>query len=227
MKLLIDIGNSRIKWLLSQNADVISDAEIHAVKTTEALISAWESIERPRCIAISSVTGVEQTEKIVSLAERLWPGVEVIIAHTCAYAYGVSNAYTQPENLGVDRWLALLAINRFHRLPAMIVDCGTALTIDVLALGGIHRGGLIVPGLKMMKKSLQQGAHRLQYVDKAAEISLAQSTSSGLSNGALMSMLGLIEKVYQQSVESEGERLSLILTGGDAQLMAQHFSYQC
>lgn len=224
MNLLIDVGNSRIKWLLSQNAEVMIDAEIHSVKTIDALVLAWETIAKPHRLAISNVTGIKRTEQIVKLAERLWPGIEVIIAQTTAYAIGVSNAYAQPENLGVDRWLVLLAINRFHQLPAIIVDCGTAITVDVLAVDGKHQGGLIIPGLNLMKKSLQQGAHRLQYTDNVAQTDLGISTPSGIANGALMSVLGLIEKLYQQLTEAEGAAQNLILTGGDAQLIAQHIA---
>ncbi len=224
MNLLIDIGNTRIKWLLSQSADDVANAEIHTSETPALILPAWENIEKPKCIAIANVSQAEQSDQIVRSAQKLWPGVDVIIARTSAQTCGVTNAYDNHEHLGVDRWLALLAVNRFHSLPAIIVDCGTAITIDVLAHGGLHQGGLIVPGLVMMQQSLQQGTHQLEHVDTVAQTALGLSTPSCIANGALTTAVGLLEKVYKQLINDGESDYTLILTGGDAQMIAQHLT---
>lgn len=224
MNLLIDIGNTRIKWLSSQYVDDVTNAEIFYSETPALLSLVWEKIERPRRVAIANVAQTERSEELVGLVQKLWPDIEIIMVRTSAQACGVTNAYIHSEHLGVDRWLALLAINRFYLLPAIIVDCGTAITLDVLAPGGIHKGGLIVPGLVMMKQSLQQGTSKLEYVDSSAQTLLGESTPSCINNGALTMAVGLIEKIYKQLITDEGTDYTVILTGGDAHIIAQHLT---
>ena len=156
MNLLIDLGNSRLKWGLGQGRHIQEGASIALEHEcfSEWLLNSWSKIEIPELIAISSVSSTSLEQKICLMAKRIWPSIEVIMAQTRAVACGVQNAYRRPGQLGIDRWLCLLALRQYHPLPACVIDCGTAITVDMLDAGGIHLGGLITPGLTLMKKSL-------------------------------------------------------------------------
>lgn len=224
MKLLVDIGNTCINWVLTEDIAMLAETQIQYADNIDALLSAWQGIAKPQAVVIAHVTKTEQTEILVKFVQRRWSGSAITIAKTRDHAYGVHIAYANAQQLGVDRWLALLAINHFYALPAMVVDCGTAMTIDVLATGGVHKGGLIVPGLMMMQQALLQGTHRLEAADVVAQTHLGVSTSSCIVNGILFSLVGMIEKVYQQVVSQEGLDYTLILTGGGGQLIYEHIT---
>jgi type III pantothenate kinase len=142
--------------------------------------------------------------------------VDIILVKPQAQAFGVVNAYQQPERLGVDRWLSLVAVWQQYQVSACIVDCGTAITVDLLDAHGRHQGGLISPGLMLMKESLGQGTAALSVSDASHVFGLADSTEAAIYSGTLMAAIGLIEHVLAKHPSG----IRLILTGGDAELIA-------
>lgn len=224
MNLLVDLGNSRLKWGVGNGVDIYSEAPIrldHGL-IQEKLLHAWKELETPRQVAVSSVSSETFLAKICEVANGLWPSAEIVIAQTSRKAFGVQNAYKNPKQLGVDRWLCLLALRRFHSLPACVVDCGTAITVDLLNERGSHLGGLIMPGLMLMKKSLYQGTQQLQFTGQKFSAGLSDSTEAGIYSGTLFSAVGMIEHV----LKNQKEEFSLILTGGDAELLAENLSIE-
>lgn len=139
--------------------------------------------------------------------------------------FGVINGYQQPELLGVDRWLALIAVRHHHPLPAVIVDFGTALTLDVLDGDGRHRGGLICPGLNLMYQSLGNGTAGIAIDGEKIEGDsiLGQSTRTAVRLGIHHAVLGMIERVMHK-LQKEWPQLHVILTGGDADEVALRLS---
>ncbi len=219
MHLLIDLGNTRLKWAMAEGRDIHSgQALAHARQSDirEALRSHWQNLPRPARVAIASVAASDLLEQVRWTIHRLWPGLEIIRPQPQAHAHGVSNAYRQPEKLGVDRWLTLLAVRRYHDLPACVVDCGTAITIDILNVRGRHLGGMIAPGLTLMKRSLVQGTEALQSFQDEFAVGLADATEAAICNGALFAAIGLVEAV----VARYGQGMQLLLTGGDARCIA-------
>ena len=222
MNLLIDIGNSRVKWGTGKGRDIISGHAFLQQKKFDqkGLLDAWQHLSKPQEIAVSSVSSEAIVTRICALAEQLWPGVNIVRPCVQDYAYGVQNCYRNPEQLGVDRWLCLLALNQHYTLPACVVDFGTAMTIDFLDNQGVHLGGLITPGLTLMKKSLHQETESLQFYQQTFSVGLADNTGAAIYNGTLLSAAGLIEYIMaRQSI-----KFKLILTGGDAELIAPHIS---
>ena len=212
MNLLIDLGNSRLKWGLVQGG-YIQERESIALdheSFSEWLLNSWSKIEIPELIAISSVSSTSLEQQIGQIAKRIWPSIEIRIAQTRAKGCGVQNAYRCPGQLGIDRWLCLLALRHHHPLPACVVDCGTAITVDMLDVGGIHLGGLIIPGLTLMKKSLNQGTQQLKFSEHHYSAGLADCTEAGIYSGTLFSAVGLIEHILAKQAED----FQLILTGG-------------
>ena len=151
-----------------------------------------------------------------AVAVELWPAIEIIPVKSQAHAFGVYNAYQQPEKLGVDRWLALVAVRNHYQLPACIVDCGTAITVDLIDADGKHQGGLISPGLTLMKKSLAAGTEALQFHETNYDFGPANFTEAAIYSGTLAAAVGLIEHVLTK----QSNAMQLILTGGDAEIIA-------
>lgn len=222
MNLLVDIGNSRIKWGIGTGKDIITGkALLHQNNIDQSVfLESWQNLEQPERMAIANVSSECLSTDICNLARQLWPGIEIIHPSAQAKAHGVKNCYQKPEQLGVDRWLCLLALNRYYELPACVVNCGTAVTVDFINHQGMHLGGMIMPGLTLMKKSLHQETDSLQYYQKTFPIGLADNTGAAIYNGTLLSVAGLVEYITAQ----QASQYKLILTGGDAELIAKHIS---
>ncbi|MDD1612435.1 MAG: type III pantothenate kinase [Methylococcaceae bacterium] len=224
MNLLVDIGNSRLKWATSgEEGLAVGPALLNLTLIEESLAEVWRGIPKPERLVISCVSGRQLVGITRSVASALWPGIAIIEAKSEAQAFGVKNAYSQPEKLGIDRWLAMLATRRHYALPSCIVDCGTAITVDLLDEQGQHLGGMICPGLELMKKSLCAGTDALGYDGSVFAVGLANHTSAAIYSGVLIAAVGLIEHVFS----AQPENCQLLLTGGDAQLIADQLDCSC
>jgi type III pantothenate kinase len=224
VNLLVDIGNSRLKWAAAAQDGLKAGAALANHELTEArLTDLWGGLPKPDRVGISCVSARRLAGIVRTAAGRLWPGIAVVEARSEAQAFGVMNAYLQPEKLGVDRWLALLAAHRHYDLPVCIADCGTAITVDLLDGSGRHLGGMIGPGLALMKKSLCAGTEALLYEDSVFTVGPANHTGAAIYSGVLSAAAGLIEHVFSAQPES----CRLLLTGGDAPLIAGELGFPC
>src|SRR4051812_39616085 len=139
MRLLIDQGNTRLKWALWNDTGLkFAGAAPHG--SLDEL--AWSELPAVDSIWVASVASAEINERI-DQAGRRHLGKPARFVRSRAQACGVRNAYAQPERLGVDRFLALIAAHAQAQEAAVIASCGTALTLDALTAGGEHLGGLI------------------------------------------------------------------------------------
>lgn len=217
MILLVDIGNTRLKWVQHQAGEFYqSDAITHVNKCINSeLLTAWQALETPQKIYLAVVSSRIVRQAIFDVAEQLWPNVQIQEVRTQKYAKGVTNAYPKPEKLGVDRWLALLAAYHYYNAPVCVVDCGTAITLDVLDQQGMHLGGMIMPGLTMMKQALQKGTADLNICSELHKQGLANDTEAAIFNGNLTAVKGFIEFGLAQYKKP----LQLIVTGGDAEFI--------
>ncbi len=222
MKLLIDIGNTRIKWAVEEDNIIKNSKAIEHNKTNflSLIRQAWGKIERPTTIVVSCVSKNEIADQLIAVAENIWTDVEVIVAKSSAIGFSISNAYKQANKLGVDRWLALIALHHYYPGESVVVDCGTAITIDVLNKQGLHLGGVISPGIQLMKYSLFQGTEDLSNVDQAFPVGLSNNTESAIYSGTVLAAVGLIEKTLRDYTDCH----TLVLTGGDAELLSQYLN---
>ncbi len=217
MNLLIDIGNSRLKWATANGLDIESGIPINnAELNREALVLNWQALQPPNRIAIASVGANRLLALVESVANELWPSISILIARSEAESFGVRNAYPEPQKLGVDRWLNMIAGYNLYRKALCIVGCGTAITLDCVDSTGKHLGGLICPGLRLMRSALTTGTANLQPVFTEYPKGLATFTDAAISNGTLAAASGLVEQVLKNYSEDFG----LLLTGGDADLVA-------
>jgi len=221
MNLLVDMGNTRLKWAVTKADQIVSGKiMVNHQLNRHDLVTTWKHLIAPQRLVIACVSNNELLELVLAVAVELWQHIEIIQVKSQAYAFGVHNAYQQPEKLGVDRWLALVAARHHYRGAACIADCGTAITVDLIDDEGRHQGGLISPGLMLMKQSLAQGTAALQLDASVYEDGLANFTEAAIYNGTLMAASGLIEQIMVKQKHS----LQLILTGGDAELIARQLS---
>lgn len=222
MNLLIDIGNTRLKWVLLIKGEVSHSVALHHQPTnfTQQLISDWQSLPTPKIVCLSCVSSEHIKTKVINLVQQLWKTIKIIIAKSSAEAFGVKNSYLHPQKLGIDRWLGLIASYHHYQQAVWIADCGTAITLDFIDDQGQHGGGLIAPGLQLMKRSLLTDTAALDFFENDYSLSLANQTDNAIFSGTLGAATGLIE----QFVTRKSCKALLILTGGDAKIIAENLS---
>jgi type III pantothenate kinase len=223
MNLLLDIGNTRIKWGVERSGaiDAGSPIEYKQIDFADAIRQSWIKLNPPQNLAISSVTAKNIATQIMNIARELWPDIKICIAKSFAHGFSVTNAYQQADKLGVDRWLGLIALQHYYPGDSAFVDCGTAITIDYLN-NGIHLGGLICPGIQLMKKSLVQDTENLTLAKNQYSVGLSNCTESAIYSGTLYAAAGMIEKTINNLCPSD----TVILTGGDAELLAEYLDFK-
>ncbi len=218
MNLLVDIGNTRLKWAVQQLGNLDSfGALVHNQENFSAtLIASWRLLELPNCIYIACVSSTELKQLLITIIGQLWPNCPIQEIHTKKQSHGLSNAYLNPEKLGVDRWLAMQGAFRHYSAPFCVVDFGTAITLDVIDEQGQHLGGMIMPGLTLLKQSLSKGTADLSFSSESHKQGLANYTQAAIYNGCLYAVKGFIEAGLMQTAQTS----HLILTGGDAEFLA-------
>lgn len=218
MNLLIDIGNSRIKWASSAGMTLSDHAAFEYKKEsmTDLLKKHWHASASPDAVYISNVAGADVAKIVSAVIRQKWQ-TKLLFVKAQRQCCGVVNAYKEASQLGVDRWLAIIAAWNKYRAPVCVIDCGTALTIDGVSAGGQHLGGLIIPGLRMMQDMLSRETHGIQ-VDRNNQSSLGfgRSTTECITNGANCAIVSLVERMAGQLESEQGSKLCRIITGGYA-----------
>ena len=221
MNLLIDMGNTRLKWAVGNGLDISVGLPVcNADIDWDSLFQLWQAIDPPNQLAISCVSANQLFGLVLSVAKELWPKANIVLAKSEANGFGLINSYQNPEKLGVDRWLGMIASYHLHQKVFCMVDCGTAITVDVVDNSGKHLGGLISPGLTLMKESLAKGTENLNLSQATYPFGLANFTDAAIHNGTLLAACGLIEL----ALKTQPDNLQLLLTGGDAEAIAAHLS---
>ena len=214
--LLVDLGNSRLKWAWLQ-AGRAGEAAALSHRTqglSRQLDAGWKRMPAPARVVLASVAGRQRTGEFLDWVDGRW-GLRVEQTRSRDQALGVTNAYAEPRHLGVDRWLALIAVHRRFSGPACIVDCGSAITIDGLAADGRHLGGLILPGLAMMREALLRGTGLDDFPPPPEPHWLACDTAGAIGYGGLFACVALVERLAAR-IEGECARVpEIILSGGD------------
>lgn len=218
--LCVDVGNTRLKWGVCDFSDLsfvtkgvfdYLSAEIDK-KLSESLVAL-----NVMPVYISSVSADKQTEIVSRWFENNWKIKSNIIRFDAFYQQ--LNAYETPSDLGVDRWLAMVAAQKKYQSNFCVIDAGTAITIDVVDVNAKHLGGVIMPGKAMMLVSLNAGAANIKQASgKVTE--LADNTADGVISGVEACVIGGIEKKLT-SISRANSGIIFILTGGDAENIAQ------
>lgn len=220
MHLLVDIGNSRLKWAVSlDNQFYPGGAAFHA-GLEKNLPALWACLPAIASVNIACVGSKAALATVRAAARSLWPQAVVNEARTQAEAFGVRNGYDQPSFLGVDRWLALIAVRRLYPGRVTVVDCGTAITVDLIDERGHHEGGYISPGLDLMRRALASGTEALPLGRKNYPPDFGRSTQAGIYNGTLASAAGMITYIVNRQTRAG----AIVMTGGDAAAVADRLN---
>lgn len=217
MILLLDIGNSRIKPALWDGAALAPQAAMaHGGAPAAAVMQLPDA--QPEAVWIANVTGAAH-ERDVAAALRARYGVDPRFARTQAAHDGLHNAYNDPERLGVDRWLMMLALWRERRDAFCVAAAGTALTFDAVDAGGRHLGGFIAAGLGVQLQAVL-GATRFatHALDAPYAPGLGTDTEACVRQGALYSAAGALDRAARGAA---GVRF---LCGGDGALLLPHLA---
>ncbi len=218
--LLIDIGNTNLKWAWSSNLSAIESVS-HIEQDAEQLIAqCWQNMRCPERVLIANVAGLEKERIVSEWVQEHWRIPPEFVSST-PQAAGVVNGYRNPSQLGVDRWLTLLAVKNRYQKAACIVDCGTAITIDMVDETGLHWGGLILPGLRLMREAIFEKTHIPRSEKMEAEGLWAKDSHSAIASASLNAAVALVEKVMHQSEAKLGALPELVLTGRDADAVAK------
>jgi len=223
MFLLIDQGNSNLKWCLSNDENILRSNCGLLTDLIDFLIVNKSAISK---IVISSVKSVEHINTLCKiLNENI--NIEIQIAQSSANYQSVKNGYTIPEQLGIDRWLVIVACWQRFQSAFMVVDAGSALTLDFVNNAGQHEGGHIIPGLMMQKKLLLTDTDKVRFADEfgATVYGLGVSTHQAVHNGCLSNLCSYINEMYKKF--NDITPIPLILTGGDALLLSEGLAVQC
>ena len=214
MILCLDAGNTRLKFGLRAGGEWRVQGALDYV--------AFDSLTRelpapPTRIVACNVAGEPARQHIEALAARI--RVPLAWLQSSAVACGISNGYDKPQQLGADRWAALIGARALHDGPCIVVMAGTATTIDALDAQGRFRGGLILSGLSLMRSALAQNTAGLPHA-KGRYRTLASNTDDAIVSGALHATLGAIERI--RATQEAGA--TCLLSGGAAVELVPHLS---
>jgi type III pantothenate kinase len=223
MKLLIDAGNTRIKWALvndmTRRAQADKDEWLRSgvlpVGQADALPQQFAGVHEIQQIWVSNVAG----ETIAQHIRNIRAGHSIFIAAREKQC-GVRNGYSNPGQLGSDRWAALIAAWHLVRGKCLVVNCGTAVTIDTLSGQGEFLGGLILPGVELMQRSLVAATGQLR-AEQGKYAALPLNTADALFNGAIQACCGAIERQYRLLGDAGAP---VVLSGGAAGMLEKNIN---
>ncbi len=218
MILAVDAGNSRVKWALHDGRNFVREGwAMHA--DLAALDAQWSSLPTPSVIVIANVAGDGIGERLRRSSER-WKTAPRWVSSSRSQA-GVSNSYDEPSQLGIDRWAALIGARRLSSDPCVVVNAGTAMTVDALTEKGEFIGGIIVPGFDLMHESLAANTARLS-AERGNFTSFPRTTRNAITSGAIQALCGAVERMRDAMLVAGHREPVLIFSGGAGELVARH-----
>jgi type III pantothenate kinase len=214
----LDAGNTRIKWGLHDGV-AWRNKGVHATADAGSLTAAvavWPANAR---VVICNVAGAAVGEKIASCLSGRY--TDIVWLHASAQACGVRNTYEQAEQLGADRWAALIGARGQVSGACLVVCAGTATTVDWLAADGEFRGGLILPGFDLMRGALAGNTAQLPFAEGEFR-STPRNTMDAIVSGCLHAQAGAIERMFANM--AAGPEALCLLTGGGSTRLAPHLN---
>ena len=216
MILAVDCGNSRLKWGLHENGGWHKTGTV-PVSELARLEKSWRRLASVDKVIVANVAGQAVRRRLEAIFARR--SMVAVWAKAKRRECGVTNGYGQPMQLGADRWAALIGAWSILRGPCLVVTAGTATTVDVLRGDGKFVGGVILPGLELMKRSLARNTAGLPLARGrfAAE---PRNTADAIETGCLLAQIGAIERVFATMEHGA----ACVLAGGAAHRIARHLS---
>ena len=214
MILLIDAGNTRIKWALMRDGTWLAEGVLAHGEIPElaARLHAFPGVRR---VLGANVAGPRIAADLADALGEAMPSPQWLQAtELCC---GVRNGYTLPAQLGPDRWAALIGARRLHGGACLVVSAGTATTVDLLDAQGRFQGGLILPGEELMRRSLARDTAGLPFAEGRYE-AMPRNTADAIASGCLNAQAGAVERMFRQ-LDPAPDALCLVSGGGAARLL--------
>ena len=224
MKLMLDIGNSSVNWANEKKSKFIDQGSfVYDKKNFEN--SLEENIVLTKnitTILVSNVAGQEIFTSLDSWAKehgclKLWqPVVDEKFK-------GLNTNIYQTQDIGVDRWLSMVACWEMHQSSLCVVNCGTALTIDLINVErgvGNHLGGYILPGVDLLQSTLIKNTKNINFsINSFPSIEYPSDTKTAVNNGAFLALVSSIDRVVNGFKKDSGRLPKCIISGGNAKLI--------
>ncbi len=215
MILAVDCGNSRLKWGLYDQGSWIKTGSA-PLSGLAKLKGTWKKIS-PTGIVVANVAGQAARRRLEKVLSR--HAVAPIWVAARRRQCGVTNGYAKPAQLGADRWAALIGAWSMLHGPCLVVAAGTATTVDTLRSDGTFAGGMILPGLELMKRSLAHNTAELPLA-RGRFSDAPRNTADAIESGCLLAQAGAIERVFAAMEPGA----ACVLAGGAAGRIAPHLS---
>lgn len=225
--LVIDIGNTRLKWGLYDHAEPAARLLQHGAEILEDIDQLWQRTWRhlpPPAGMLGCVVAGDAIKRRVEEQLTPWGLVAPRWLVASPQGGGVVNGYDHPHRLGADRWAALVGARYRACLEpqpraALVIMVGTAVTIDALDAGGRFLGGAIMPGFGLMLRALETGTAGLK-VPMGVACEFPTNTSDALTSGGTDAIAGAIERAYRRLARQAGHEPLLLMSGGAAPKLA-------
>ena len=209
----IDSGNTHVKWGLHDGSNWLKQGNLAQDKNM-LLQQKWQDLPKPHAVIISNVSDTVTKKKLSELLScwEVKPKWITALSFQC----GVRNYYADPSLLGSDRWAALIAAWRRQQQGCLVVDAGTAMTVDALSDTGEFLGGIIVPGFELMRKVLATNVTALQ--NQEGEFSsFPDNTANAIHSGTVHALAGAVKRMSELLTITLGHIPECIISGGASQ----------
>ena len=225
MKLLIDIGNTNSSMSLWDNSK-LSMVNNSSNKKLFVALRKYSKKNLEKIIFIS-VVSIKENKVIKNQLKKIFKcNVEQI--KSSPKLFGVINGYERPKKLGDDRWSAIVGSYIFYQEPLIIVDCGTAISIDIINSEGVHQGGYILGGFNGYTESFQKAYNlkniRLKESTILQKKSFPRKTETGITEGYLLMVLSTVENIYYQFRKNQKISPKLLISGGYGKIISKKLS---
>jgi type III pantothenate kinase len=221
VQIVIDIGNTRIKWARVEEGRLSRTGDaVHRGATDHAFAALAAALPKDLSRAIvANVAGDTVARQLTELLQRRSRVVPEFVA-VQAEQFGVKCAYADPSRLGIDRWIGVIAAHHLASGAACVIDAGTAATFDAVDSRGRHLGGLIMPGPQLLAAALDHNTSNIGATLAAGAVPigldlLGKSTDAAVGNGAMLALAGALDRAVDAVETALAERATVYLTGGD------------
>ena len=215
MILYLDCGNTRLKWGLRADSEWLATGALPIAEVAQLIARLPPSIHIER--AVGCIVAGASVRNAIEAAVPAAVEWNTSRDRQC----GVSNGYEDPAKLGADRWAALIGARGLHQGPCLVISAGTATTIDVLDNKGMFQGGLILPGLELMRGALATNTAQLP-AETGTYRTLPRNTRDAIASGAIHGTLGAIERLFHPLARQPDA--TCLFSGGAAESLVRHIT---
>jgi len=212
--LLLDLGNTRWKWTALDDEASAVNGHVYSNNPVSGIVKQLKKQSMPTRLYIASVRNEELNRELLQSLKAEGCEVRFLSWRDCSR---LNTMYHDPSCLGVDRYLNMIGALRLYQLPFIIVSAGTAVTVDAMDQEGVHLGGAIFPGRRLLQTVLIENTDRVEMpYSTESDTIFAQSTETGVLAGTSSGYIAAVNGIVNSMRKELGETTQLILTGGDA-----------